>query len=228
MNNKFEPLQSGEVLSVNQSNQFLIEHNTFRTSEFTKALQHKMMEESIGGLTEGKVGWLTEEGIECEVLKFGSNGWQKGKVRIYLEFCPDESVGNNVSASNASDTGQTTFSESSNQDLDDFSMEEDNFSMEEEDLGFEAQVTSDETQSTDMASDIDDEFSSLEETVDNQNGLTLEDNLDNSEDALDLGDFADEDTDKLTFSGFESNNESENGQDENSFDDVWEDINQPI
>lgn len=31
-------------------------------------------------------------GKECEVLKPGSTGWQKGKVRlkVVLEFCPDE------------------------------------------------------------------------------------------------------------------------------------------
>jgi len=35
-----------------------------------------------------------DEGIECEILKLRSGGWQKGKVRINLEvsieFCPDE------------------------------------------------------------------------------------------------------------------------------------------
>jgi hypothetical protein len=33
-----------------------------------------------------------KEGIECEILKFNSEGWQKGKFRIKvtLEFCPDE------------------------------------------------------------------------------------------------------------------------------------------
>ncbi|ERT06415.1 KGK domain protein [Lyngbya aestuarii BL J] len=31
-------------------------------------------------------------GKECEILKLGSTGWQKGKVRlkVILEFCPDE------------------------------------------------------------------------------------------------------------------------------------------
>ena len=33
-----------------------------------------------------------KEGIECEILKFNSDGWTKGKLRIKvtLEFCPDE------------------------------------------------------------------------------------------------------------------------------------------
>ncbi|MGJ5672617.1 MAG: KGK domain-containing protein [Nostochopsis sp.] len=37
--------------------------------------------------------WL-DDGVDCEMLKIGANGWQKGKVKIKLqisvEFCPDE------------------------------------------------------------------------------------------------------------------------------------------
>lgn len=35
--------------------------------------------------------WFTE-GLDCEILKPSSQGWQKGKVRfnVTLEFCPDE------------------------------------------------------------------------------------------------------------------------------------------
>jgi hypothetical protein len=38
--------------------------------------------------------WWFSEGGECEILRPGSQGWQKGKIRIRLkatlEFCPDE------------------------------------------------------------------------------------------------------------------------------------------
>jgi len=38
--------------------------------------------------------WFTE-GIDCQVLKAGSNGWEKGKlkikVKVIIEFIPDES-----------------------------------------------------------------------------------------------------------------------------------------
>ena len=32
------------------------------------------------------------EGKDCEILRIGANGWQKGKLRIKvsMEFCPDE------------------------------------------------------------------------------------------------------------------------------------------
>lgn len=42
--------------------------------------------------------WWFSEGGECEILRPGSQGWQKGKIRIRLkatlEFCPDEPESN--------------------------------------------------------------------------------------------------------------------------------------
>lgn len=44
------------------------------------------------------------DGIDCEVLKIGAKGWQKGKVKINLqvslEFCPDEPEVEETSLSN--------------------------------------------------------------------------------------------------------------------------------
>lgn len=91
MSKQFEPLESGEVLSVKSSAQFLMSHGTFRISEFAEALKQEMLSCGLGGITEDKIAWLTEKGIDCEVLKFGATDWQKGRVRIHIEFCPDES-----------------------------------------------------------------------------------------------------------------------------------------
>ncbi len=35
--------------------------------------------------------WLGD-GVDCEILKIGAKGWQKGKIkiRVSVEFCPDE------------------------------------------------------------------------------------------------------------------------------------------
>jgi hypothetical protein len=40
-----------------------------------------------------------KQGIECEVLKVGSQGWQKGKVKlkVCLEFIPDEPAESSIS-----------------------------------------------------------------------------------------------------------------------------------
>lgn len=38
------------------------------------------------------INLMSDEGLDCEILKLGARDWQKGKVRIeiHLEFCPDE------------------------------------------------------------------------------------------------------------------------------------------
>jgi KGK domain len=38
------------------------------------------------------IGSWTKDGVFCEVLKLGSNQWQKGKIkiRVSVEFYPDE------------------------------------------------------------------------------------------------------------------------------------------
>jgi hypothetical protein len=33
---------------------------------------------------------LMSKGIECELLQPGSQGWQKGKIKINFEFIPDD------------------------------------------------------------------------------------------------------------------------------------------
>jgi len=89
---QFKPLNSGEVLSVNKSAQFVIGHGTFRVQEFMNTLREQMIQHGFGSVSSDKAQWFSEEGIECEVLQFGSNGWEKGSVRLYLEFSPDQPV----------------------------------------------------------------------------------------------------------------------------------------
>ncbi len=89
MDNRFEPLAIGEVLSVDESSQILIGHRTFRVSEFAEAIRSQL-EYGIAGWTEDKNAWFSEDGLPCEVLRFTANGWQKGRVRLNLEFCPQD------------------------------------------------------------------------------------------------------------------------------------------
>ncbi|MEG3969107.1 KGK domain-containing protein [Microcoleus sp. T2B6] len=48
------------------------------------------------------------DGIDCEALKIGAKGWQKGKVRIRvtIEFCPDEPEVEETPENNESETSQ--------------------------------------------------------------------------------------------------------------------------
>ena len=89
MDNQFEPLATGEVLSVDESSQILIGHRTFRVGELSEAIRVQL-EGYVSGWNSEKDAWFSEAGIPCEVLRFTANGWQKGKVRINLEFCPQE------------------------------------------------------------------------------------------------------------------------------------------
>ncbi len=69
-------LADGEVVHV---------QNTYRVSELTAKIRHQL--DSV--LAE----WSSDEGLEGEVLRFSSQSWQKGKVRLNLtlKFFPDDS-----------------------------------------------------------------------------------------------------------------------------------------
>jgi pilus assembly protein FimV len=124
VDNQFEPLATGEVLSVNESALFLIGHRTFRVGEISEAIRMQL-EYGISGWSQDKDGWFSEAGIPCEVLRFSSNGWQKGKVRINLEFCPIDSADQSQETSASSGTVATASPSASVADALDFIDDED-------------------------------------------------------------------------------------------------------
>ncbi len=75
MSKQFQPLADGEVVSVK---------TTSRVSELAAQIRSKV----AGTLAE----WSDEHGVDGEVLRFGSQGWEKGKIRLHLsiEFCPND------------------------------------------------------------------------------------------------------------------------------------------
>ncbi len=75
MSKQFQPLADGEVVAVK---------NTCRVSELAAQIRSKVAD----SLAE----WSNEQGVDGEVLRFGAQGWEKGKVRLHLaiEFCPDD------------------------------------------------------------------------------------------------------------------------------------------
>ncbi|WP_024546179.1 KGK domain-containing protein [Picosynechococcus sp. NKBG15041c] len=89
MSKNFQPLSSGEVLSIDSGSHFVIGHSTFRVDEFTAALKQLLLEQGLGGITDETIDWVTDDGIECDVLRFGASGWVKGKVRLHLEFAEE-------------------------------------------------------------------------------------------------------------------------------------------
>lgn len=87
MSNNFERLEREDVVSV-YSGQILVTNRTFTVVEFITAIM-QMTKKQLGELTEGKENWFGE-GLECKILKPGAKGWQRGKVRLALEFTPED------------------------------------------------------------------------------------------------------------------------------------------
>lgn len=87
MNEPFEPLDADEVLYV-PVGRVLMRNPTFKVGEFLDALAQAVsdLEEDW---PEEKEGWFGGLGLNCEALRFSSGGWQRGRVRIRLEFSPD-------------------------------------------------------------------------------------------------------------------------------------------
>jgi hypothetical protein len=89
MSDRFESLEGGEVVSIQHEAEVLSGQKTFKTGDLNDAIK-SYVASAIPGWSEEKNDWFTDRGIDCEALRFGSKGWQKGRIRLSLEFCPDE------------------------------------------------------------------------------------------------------------------------------------------
>ncbi|GAP93518.1 KGK domain-containing protein [Leptolyngbya sp. NIES-2104] len=86
MDNGFSPMNEDEVLFVDRG-RVLMNNPTFKVSEFLDQLAQVISEQS-DEWSEDSEAWF-DEGLECEALRFNSGtGWQRGRVRIRLEFAP--------------------------------------------------------------------------------------------------------------------------------------------
>jgi hypothetical protein len=85
MSEKSESLKPEDVVSISDPNaSLLLSHPTFRLSEFLSAITGH-----LGARNEPKSGWFGD-GVKVEVLTIPSTGWRKGKIRLTVEFIPDE------------------------------------------------------------------------------------------------------------------------------------------
>lgn len=87
MNDQFEPLDNDEVLFVSVG-RVLMPNPTFKVGEFLDALAQAVSDREEDWSDDNE-GWFGN-GLECEVLRFSTKGWQRGRVRLRLEFCPDQ------------------------------------------------------------------------------------------------------------------------------------------
>ena len=85
MNNKFERLTFDEVIFI-----ATVSYKIGGQS-LPQTFKVKQLVEEIRNQVDGSSKKLIEEGgLELEVLKLGAKSWKKGKVRLSVEFCPDE------------------------------------------------------------------------------------------------------------------------------------------
>lgn len=91
MDEKFKPLEDEEVLSVEEEQQILLPQLMVTPEQLIAEMKSVLAYHGRYRTNENLGKWMGE-GADCEVLKFGAKGWQKGKVRIKvsIEFCPDE------------------------------------------------------------------------------------------------------------------------------------------
>ncbi|MFB2839758.1 KGK domain-containing protein [Floridanema evergladense] len=82
MVNKFERIDLENDVISGISEEIFDGCCTFTAEELLQTLKE------IFNPREEEIGFF-ENGVTCKVLKPGKN-WQKGKIRITLEFCPDE------------------------------------------------------------------------------------------------------------------------------------------
>ncbi|HBE18503.1 MAG TPA: KGK family protein [Cyanobacteria bacterium UBA11149] len=102
-------LQQNEIVSLDEhSIPILLPHPTFKVSELLKAIITKIIntDNICTNAANSKrrhhqeIHEWWDEGIDCEVLTCDGKGWQKGKVRLALEFIPDEPEVEEISVSN--------------------------------------------------------------------------------------------------------------------------------
>lgn len=85
MDNRFVPLEEDEVLFV-KAGRILMENPTFKVSEFLDALAQAISDRELDW-SEAHESWFAD-GLPCDAMRLTGSGWQRGRVRIRLEFSP--------------------------------------------------------------------------------------------------------------------------------------------
>ncbi|MCT7969824.1 hypothetical protein NG799_26265 [Laspinema sp. D1] len=94
MNSKFKTLQDDEVVSVSKPfyKTIWLDRPIFKFGDLRETLIHFIQKTMVANNFKAEPFKWFGEGVEVEVLKYGSSGWKKGKIRIQisLEFCSDD------------------------------------------------------------------------------------------------------------------------------------------
>ncbi|MFM2430807.1 MAG: hypothetical protein RLZZ511_2020 [Cyanobacteriota bacterium] len=86
MANPFQTLDDDEVVYIN-SGRILLDNPTFKVGELLDALAQLVSDREVDW-SEDHESWFSE-GADCEVLRLSGSGWQRGRIRVRVEFSPD-------------------------------------------------------------------------------------------------------------------------------------------
>jgi hypothetical protein len=86
MANPFAPLDDDEVVFI-KNGRILLDNPTFKVGELMDALAQLVSDEERDW-SEDHEGWFTD-GADCEVMRMNGSGWQRGRIRIRIEFSPN-------------------------------------------------------------------------------------------------------------------------------------------
>lgn len=110
MEDKFKPLE--DKSEDRDAVIFLDRFSVFKINDLMQAIKsafqyagfpHLVSElKAKGGIPTPDSNTWFKQGVDCEVMKPNAKGWKKGKVRIkiLLEFCPDEPEVEEIAQSN--------------------------------------------------------------------------------------------------------------------------------
>ncbi|AFZ13814.1 KGK family protein [Crinalium epipsammum PCC 9333] len=113
MNNQFRPLDS-ESEENDIAVLFSETGSIFKVGQLISAFNEVLKDQALYTLRQilGSKGIIPDDVFEracdCEILKPGSKGWKKGrvKIRISLEFCPDEPEDTETPENNQPETNE--------------------------------------------------------------------------------------------------------------------------
>jgi hypothetical protein len=95
MSQEFTSLKPHEVISCEMRYQIGLKNPTSTVQEFLQVIANALQHYSGYNIStiewnSNRRLWFSTEGIRGEALRFEKKGWQSGRLRLSIEFCPDE------------------------------------------------------------------------------------------------------------------------------------------
>jgi hypothetical protein len=81
-------------ISAPKDPRFFSSHQLFKTGCLISKVEERLTYSGSNGyavFSSTESSCLFDQGLDCQILETGAEGWKKGKLKIVLEFIPEES-----------------------------------------------------------------------------------------------------------------------------------------